>query len=100
MTEEKSKIIKSGKLIPEDKLIWTDAFSDNIAGIKAFNNCCVISDVMEDNEPRFICADFSSKMRIFKKDALCSETKLQFTPVGLVSFYGLNPSNAKTSINS
>ena len=99
MTEEKGKIIKSGKLIPEDKLIWIDAFTDNIAGIKAFNSCCVLADAMEDKEPRFICADITSKMRIFKKDALCSETKLQNTPVGLVSFFGSNPSNPKTSIN-
>ncbi len=98
MTEEQFKIIKSGKLIPEDKLIWTEAFVDNIAGIKAFNDCCIISDVMEDNEPRFICADFNSKLRIFKKDALLSELKLQYSPVGLVSFFGLNSSNTKISI--
>ena len=98
MTEEKFKIIKSGKLIPEENLIWSDCFIDNIAGIKAFNDCCIIGDVMEDKEPRFICADFSSKLRIFKKDALCMELKLQYSPVGLVFFYGINPSNTKTSI--
>jgi hypothetical protein len=97
MLEDKSKI-KLGKYIPDEHLIWLDGFTDNIAGIKAFNQCVVLADVMEDKEPRFICADISCKLKVFKNESLNSETKLQFTPVGLVSFYGSNPSNAKASI--
>lgn len=96
MFEDKSKV-KLGKYIPEEALIWIDGHTNNIANIKAFNQSCVIADAMEDKEPRFICADISCKLKIFKNDTLSTETKLQFTPVGLVSFYGTNPSNPKTS---
>jgi len=96
MLEEKNKI-KLGKHIPEENLIWLEGFTDNIAGIKAFNQCVVLADVMEDKEPRLICADISCKLKVFKNESLNSETKLQFTPVGLVSFYGSNPSNPKIS---
>jgi hypothetical protein len=96
MIEDRNKI-KLGKFIPEDFLIWIDGFTDNIASIKAFNQCVVLADVMEDKEPRLICADISCKLKIFKNESLNSETKLQFTPVGLVSFYGSNPTNPKTS---
>ena len=98
MFEEKNKN-KSTKIIPEEFLIWTDSFSDNVAGIKAFNQCVVVADVMEDNEFRLICADISCKLKVFKDQSLFSETKLQFTPVGLVSFFGSNPTNPRNCKN-
>lgn len=81
----------------ENDSIWIDVYSDLVAGIKAFSQNLSLADVMADGDSKLICADLNSKLKVFKGPLLQSETKLQYTPVAISSFYAPDL-NSRTNI--
>jgi Bardet-Biedl syndrome 1 protein len=81
----------------KDYTIWADSHTDLVAGVKAFSQCICLADIMGDGEHRLICADTSSKLKVFKGKVLQNEAKLHFTPVSIESFYAPD-TNSKNSI--
>jgi hypothetical protein len=77
--------------------IWLDMHVDLVAGIKAFNQCIALADIMSDGDNRLICADITCNLKVFKAQVLQNEAKLHFTPVALISFYA-HDTNSKNCV--
>jgi len=71
----------------EYQCIWADVHTDLVAGMKTFSHNISLSDLMSDKDYRLILADIDSRLKVFKGQLLQTETKLQFTPVGISSFF-------------
>lgn len=72
------------------KDILVNLFNLDVAGIKAFSQCISLSDILNDDNHRLICADIQNNLKVFKDNVLQSEARLQMTPVGIASFYSLD----------
>ena len=76
-----------------------DVFSNNVAGIKAFNQCISIGKVSNDNTNRLICIDIDRHLKVFKDEILETETQLNVTPVGVVSYFSTDKKTFEKSCN-
>ena len=74
------------------KEILSNVFDLPVAGIKAFSQCISLSDILNDDNYRLICADIQSNLKVFKDNVLQSEAKLKMTPVGITAFYAMDQS--------
>jgi len=81
----------------ENENLWIDLHSDLVAGIKTFSQNIALADIMSDGEWKLICADLNTKLKVFKGPILQNETKLQYTPVAIASFYA---PDVNTKINT
>ena len=72
------------------KEILSNVFDLPVAGIKAFSQCISLSDILNDDNYRLICADIQSNLKVFKDNVLQSEAKLKMTPVGITAFYAMD----------
>lgn len=72
--------------------IWNDVKSDLVAGVTSFSSSIAFGDTMNDDDFKLTCADFkTNKIKTFKQESLLSEQNLQYTPVGICSFYAPDP---------
>jgi len=77
--EEKSKLL-------------LDEFSNNVAGLKAFNQCISLGNVLNDNKNRLICIDVNNHLKVFNGEIIEDENPLKnMLPVsGIVTYFSLD----------
>ena len=75
----------------KNKLLF-DEFSNNVAGIKAFNQCISLGNVLNDQKNRLICIDINNYLKVFNGEIIEDENKLNnIQPVsGIVTYYSID----------
>ena len=73
MTDE-NKNEEKKKINPEEFLL--DEFSNNVAGLKAFNQCISLGDVVNDKKNRLICIDVNNNLKVFNGEVIEDENSL------------------------
>lgn len=66
--------------------IWNDVKSDLVAGVVSFSSGITFSDIMNDGDSKLICGDVNSKLKVFKKECLVSDSRLQYCPCSITKF--------------
>ena len=81
------------KNIPQELLL--DEFSNNVAGLKAFNQCISLADVLNDKKNRLICIDVENNLKVFNGEVIEDENSLNnFLPVsGIVTYFSYDKEN-------
>ena len=76
----------------EENKILLDEFSNNVAGIKAFNQCISLGNVLNDNKNRLICIDVNNHLKVFNGEIIEDENPLNnMLPVsGIVTYYSFD----------
>ena len=76
----------------EEQKILLDEFSNNVAGIKAFNQCISLGNVLNDNKNRLICIDVNNHLKVFNGEIIEDENPLNnMLPVsGIVTYYSFD----------
>ena len=94
MTEEKQKEEGINK---EQGELLLDEFSNNVAGLKAFNQCISLEDVLNDKKNRLICIDVHNNLKVFNGEVIEDENSLNnFLPVsGIVTYYSYDKENSQ-----
>jgi Bardet-Biedl syndrome 1 protein len=66
-----------------------DEFSNNVAGLKAFNQCISLGNVLADNKNRLICIDVNNHLKVFNDEIIEDENPLKnMLPVsGIVTYF-------------
>ena len=67
--------------------IWTTYHTDLVAGIKAFSECILFTDAMNDTQNRLIFAETEKRMKVYKSNILQNEGRLSCLPVGMAEIY-------------
>ena len=72
----------------KNKLLF-DEFSNNVAGIKAFNQCMSLGNVLNDGKNRLICIDVNNHLKVFNGEIIEDENRLKnMLPVsGIVTYF-------------
>ena len=81
----------------ENVHIWCDFINDNVAGVRTFNQCIALGDLMSDGDNRLIIADLNCNLKVFNGNILQNDTKLQFSPIAIAFFHSLD-ANTKNLI--
>eukprot|EP00878_Enallax_costatus_P007416 GHUV01007766.1.p1 GENE.GHUV01007766.1~~GHUV01007766.1.p1 ORF type:complete len:464 (+),score=128.94 GHUV01007766.1:2271-3662(+) len=77
----------SGRGVREPpKQLWLDAWSDPVAGVKAFSNCIHTCNLYGDGDWRLVVADADKTIKVWKGTAKASEHQLLDVPVAITSF--------------
>ena len=94
MSEEK-KEEEEIKKMPAELLL--DEFSNNVAGLKAFNQCISLGDVLNDKKNRLICIDVNNNLKVFNGEVIEDENSLNnFLPVsGIVTYFSYDKENGQ-----
>ena len=73
-----------------------DEFSNNVAGLKAFNQCISLEDVLNDKKNRLICIDVNNNLKVFNGEVIEDENSLNnFLPVsGIVTYFSYDKENS------
>ena len=82
----------------DKKKVLFDEFSNNVAGLKAFNQCISLGDVLNEQKNRLICIDVNNRLKVFKGEIIEDENPLNnMLPVsGIVTYYSIDKeTNAK-----
>ena len=74
-----------------------DEFSNNVAGLKAFNQCISLGDVLNDKKNRLICIDVNNNLKVFNGEIIEDENSLNnFLPVsGIVTYFSYDKENSQ-----
>ena len=74
-----------------------DEFSNNVAGLKAFNQCISLGDVLGDKKNRLICIDVDNNLKVFNGEVIEDENSLNnFLPVsGIVTYFSYDKENSQ-----
>ena len=72
----------------KNKLLY-DEFSNNVAGVKAFNQCMSLGNVLNDKKNRLICIDVNNHLKVFNGEVIEDENLLKnMLPVsGIVTYF-------------
>ena len=75
----------------KNKLLF-DEFSNNVAGLKAFNQCISLGNVLNDKKNRLICIDVNNNLKVFNGEIIEDENPLKnMLPVsGIVTYFSLD----------
>lgn len=75
----------------KEKLLL-DEFNNNVAGIKAFNQCISLGNVLNDKKNRLICIDVNNHLKVFNGEIIEDENSLKnMLPVsGIVTYFSLD----------
>lgn len=75
----------------KEKEILLDEFSNNVAGLKAFNQCISLGNVLNDQKNRLICIDVNNHLKVFNGEIIEDENPLKnMLPVsGIVTYYSM-----------
>ena len=94
MTDENKKEEEIKKEPPEFLL---DEFSNNVAGLKAFNQCISLGDVLNDKKNRLICIDVNNNLKVFNGEVIEDENSLNnFLPVsGIATYFSYDKENSQ-----
>ena len=94
MTEEKQNEVEINK---EQGELLLDEFSNNVAGLKAFNQCISLEDVLNDKKNRLICIDVHNNLKVFNGEVIEDENSLNnFLPVsGIVTYFSYDKENSQ-----
>ena len=92
MSEEKQNEEGINK---EQGELLLDEFSNNVAGLKAFNQCISLEDVLNDKKNRLICIDVHNNLKVFNGEVIEDENSLNnFLPVsGIVTYFSYDKEN-------
>ena len=76
----------------DKKKVLLDEFSNNVAGLKAFNQCISLGDVLNEQKNRLICIDVNNRLKVFNGEIIEDENPLNnMLPVsGIVTFYSID----------
>ena len=76
----------------EKKIILFDEFSNNVAGLKAFNQCISLGNVLNDKKNRLICIDVNNYLKVFNGEVIEDENPLNnMLPVsGIVTYFSID----------
>ena len=76
------------KMKEKNKLLY-DEFSNNVAGVKAFNQCMSLGNVLNDKKNRLICIDVNNHLKVFNGEVIEDENLLKnMLPVsGIVTYF-------------
>ena len=80
----------------ENKKLLLDEFSNNVAGLKAFNQCISLGNVLNDQKNRLICIDVNNHLKVFNGEIIEDENPLKnMLPVsGIVIYYSVEKDTA------
>ena len=80
---------KEDEIKKENSELLLDEFSNNVAGLKAFNQCISLGDVLNDKKNRLICIDVNNNLKVFNGEVIEDENSLNnFLPVsGIVTYF-------------
>jgi Bardet-Biedl syndrome 1 protein len=86
MSDENNKEDETKNENPE---LLLDEFSNNVAGLKAFNQCISLGDMLNDKKNRLICIDVNNNLKVFNGEVIEDENSLNnFLPVsGIVTYF-------------
>ena len=72
-----------------EKKVLLDEFSNNVAGLKAFNQCISLGNVLNDQKNRLICIDVNNHLKVFNGEIIEDENPLKnMLPVsGIVTYF-------------
>ena len=75
----------------EKKKLLLDEFSNNVAGLKAFNQCISLGNVLNDQKNRLICIDVNNHLKVFNGEIIEDENSLKnMLPVsGIVTYFSI-----------
>ena len=92
---DENKNEEKKKINPEEFLL--DEFSNNVAGLKAFNQCISLGDVVNDKKNRLICIDVNNNLKVFNGEVIEDENSLNnFLPVsGIVTYFSFDKENSQ-----
>ena len=92
---DENKNEEKKKINPEEFLL--DEFSNNVAGLKAFNQCISLGDVLNDKKNRLICIDVNNNLKVFNGEVIEDENSLNnFLPVsGIVTYFSYDKENSQ-----
>ena len=81
----------------DKKKVLLDEFSNNVAGLKAFNQCISLGDVLGDKKNRLICIDVDNNLKVFNGEVIEDENSLNnFLPVsGIVTYFSYDKENSQ-----
>lgn len=73
----------------KNKAILLDEFTNNVAGIKAFNQNISLGNVLNDQKNRLICIDVNNHLKVFNGEIIEDENPLkEMLPVsGIVTYF-------------
>ena len=76
----------------DKKKVLLDEFSNNVAGLKAFNQCISLGDVLNEQKNRLICIDVNNRLKVFNGEIIEDENPLNnMLPVsGIVTYYSID----------
>eukprot|EP01061_Rhynchopus_euleeides_P042261 TRINITY_DN73780_c0_g1_i1.p1 TRINITY_DN73780_c0_g1~~TRINITY_DN73780_c0_g1_i1.p1 ORF type:complete len:599 (+),score=209.43 TRINITY_DN73780_c0_g1_i1:256-2052(+) len=77
----------SDKPETRDDSLWLEAFTNPLAGVRAFSGCLEFADIHNNGDWKLLVADASSKLKIFSGTDLVMESPLLDTPCSIASFY-------------
>ena len=74
-----------------EKKVLLDEFSNNVAGLKAFNQCISLGNVLNDQKNRLICIDVNNHLKVFNGEIIEDENPLKnMLPVsGIVTYFSI-----------
>ena len=80
----------------EKKKLLLDEFSNNVAGLKAFNQCISLGNVLNDQKNRLICIDVNNHLKVFNGEIIEDENSLKnMLPVsGIVTYFSTEKDSA------
>ena len=81
----------------ENNEFLLDEFSNNVAGLKAFNQCISLGNVLTDNKNRLICIDVNNHLKVFNDEIIEDENPLNnMLPVsGIVTYFSSDKTENK-----
>ncbi len=74
-----------------EKKVLLDEFSNNVAGLKAFNQCISLGNVLNDQKNRLICIDVNNHLKVYNGEIIEDENPLKnMLPVsGIVTYFSI-----------
>ena len=79
--------VKPSEVKEKENVLWLDAFSNPLAGVKAFSSCVEFADIHNNGDWKLLVADASSKLKFFSGTDLVMESPLLDSPCAIASFY-------------
>lgn len=76
----------------KNKALLLDEFTNNVAGIKAFNQNISLGNVLNDQKNRLICIDVNNHLKVFNGEIIEDENPLkEMLPVsGIVTYFSFD----------
>lgn len=66
---------------------WLHAWSNPVAGVRAYSQLITLADVYDDGDNKLIIADMNKKLRVYKGTNEIRTMDLADTPIAVETFY-------------